>query len=89
VSVKTGTDGNTYALDVGIPTSTGGTYSFKLTETTSATPSVTSTLANFAFKDSGNFSIDVDMPSLSSTDGVAIEAGFHLKEGSVTPAAAE
>ncbi len=75
VSVTAG--GNTYTLAVGIPTSSGGAYTFSLTESGQQNP-----LADFKFKDENNFLVEVAMPSIgSSGSGVSVEAGFTLKEG--------
>jgi hypothetical protein len=71
--------GTAYKLRVAVPTATGESYTFRLTETPGqGTPS---DIADFKFKDANNFSVDVRMPEIDVSN-TKITAGFHLQNGS-------
>jgi hypothetical protein len=68
--------GTKYKLAVSVPTADGSPYSFVLTEIKGNTEEK---LADFEFKDSNDFSVEVNIPAISE-GGVTIKGGFLLKQ---------
>ncbi|HXS63769.1 MAG TPA: hypothetical protein VN767_13035 [Streptosporangiaceae bacterium] len=67
-------NGTTYNLAASVPTAATDPYTFKLDEVAG---SATQTLADFKVVDSSNFSVTVNLPTITA-GGTKINGGFNL-----------